>query len=152
MMKSGICNRLFLAGIGLGITGNVELAGISNKKGQPMLANPLKSLWCRRRDLNPHGRNPLPPQDSVSTRFHHFGTVASHRAHRASEFLNDFNLHLQLLAQLGFLLSAQVLPLPLQPLQPQVEPEPPQALPLPRQGPLAHSVLPALLPEQRSRT
>jgi hypothetical protein len=30
--------------------------------------------WCRRRDLNPHGRSPLPPQDSVSTRFHHFGT------------------------------------------------------------------------------
>ena len=32
-------------------------------------------LWCRRRDLNPHGRSPLPPQDSVSTRFHHFGTI-----------------------------------------------------------------------------
>ncbi len=25
--------------------------------------------------MNPHGRRPLPPQDSVSTRFHHFGTV-----------------------------------------------------------------------------
>ena len=23
--------------------------------------------WCRSRDLNPDGRNPLPPQDSVST-------------------------------------------------------------------------------------
>ena len=23
--------------------------------------------WCRRRDLNPHGLLPLPPQDSVST-------------------------------------------------------------------------------------
>ena len=22
--------------------------------------------WCRRRDLNPHGQGPLPPQDSVS--------------------------------------------------------------------------------------
>jgi hypothetical protein len=30
-------------------------------------------IWCRGRDLNPHGRGPLPPQDSVSTRFHHLG-------------------------------------------------------------------------------
>jgi len=28
---------------------------------------------CRRPDLNRHGRGPLPPQDSVSTKFHHFG-------------------------------------------------------------------------------
>ena len=34
-------------------------------------------LWCRRPDLNRHGRNPLPPQDSVSTKFHHFGTWLS---------------------------------------------------------------------------
>ena len=36
-------------------------------------ANPLFLLWCRSRDLNPDGFCPLPPQDSVSTRFHHFG-------------------------------------------------------------------------------
>lgn len=29
--------------------------------------------WCRSRDLNPDERNSLPPQDSVSTKFHHFG-------------------------------------------------------------------------------
>jgi len=29
--------------------------------------------WCRRPDLNRHGFWPLPPQDSVSTKFHHFG-------------------------------------------------------------------------------
>ena len=34
--------------------------------------------WCRRRDSNPHTRKALPPQDSVSTKFHHFGTGISH--------------------------------------------------------------------------
>ncbi len=33
MTKSGICNGLFLVGIGLGIIANVELAGVLNKKG-----------------------------------------------------------------------------------------------------------------------
>jgi hypothetical protein len=31
--------------------------------------------WCRSRDLNPDERNSLPPQDSVSTNFHHFGIL-----------------------------------------------------------------------------
>jgi hypothetical protein len=35
----------------------------------------LLKIWCRRPDLNRHGRGPLPPQDSVSTKFHHFGTL-----------------------------------------------------------------------------
>jgi hypothetical protein len=34
---------------------------------------PSFSYWCRSRDLNPDGCCPLPPQDSVSTKFHHFG-------------------------------------------------------------------------------
>ena len=38
-------------------------------------ANPPFSFWCRSRDLNPDERSSLPPQDSVSTRFHHFGTA-----------------------------------------------------------------------------
>jgi hypothetical protein len=39
-----------------------------------MIAPILLFLWCRRPDLNRHGFWPLPPQDSVSTKFHHFGT------------------------------------------------------------------------------
>ena len=34
----------------------------------------LALVWCGRGDLNPHGFCPLPPQDSVSTKFHHFRT------------------------------------------------------------------------------
>lgn len=34
--------------------------------------------WCRSRDLNPDERNSLPPQDSVSTMFHHFGVNSNH--------------------------------------------------------------------------
>ena len=37
-----------------------------------------KVEWCGRRDLNPHGFCPLPPQDSVSTNFHHFRTASGH--------------------------------------------------------------------------
>ena len=33
----------------------------------------MHPFWCRSRDLNPDGFCPLPPQDSVSTIFHHFG-------------------------------------------------------------------------------
>ena len=53
--------------------------------------------WCRRRDLNPNGHNPLPPQDSVSTRFHHFGTIGksttssqSHQQGEHSEAVGSF--------------------------------------------------------------
>ena len=38
-------------------------------------------VWCRSRDLNPDGFCPLPPQDSVSTRFHHFGICGKIRHH-----------------------------------------------------------------------
>ena len=46
------------------------------KNGLSKLLRPLIKFhgWCRRRDLNPHTRKALPPQDSVSTKFHHFGT------------------------------------------------------------------------------
>ncbi len=69
------CNTLCLGGIAtvtLAKAGNIR---VSTKEGLTKMANPLKFLWCRRRDLNPHGRNPLPPQDSVSTSFHHFGIM-----------------------------------------------------------------------------
>ncbi len=33
----------------------------------------IGDFWCRRRDSNPHERSSPPPQDGVSTRFHHFG-------------------------------------------------------------------------------
>ena len=46
------------------------------KRGLSIRQPPLiiNKFWCRRPDLNRHGRKPLPPQDSVSTKFHHFGT------------------------------------------------------------------------------
>ena len=34
------------------------------------------AFWCRSRDLNPDGRSPPPPQDGVSAKFHHFGTIS----------------------------------------------------------------------------
>jgi len=46
----------------------------NKKKGRPLEADPFSYSWCRSRDLNPDGLWPLPPQDSVSTKFHHFGT------------------------------------------------------------------------------
>ena len=50
-------------------------------------------IWCRSRDLNPDGLCPLPPQDSVSTRFHHFGIgFASGRATSRTGF--DFRREL----------------------------------------------------------
>ncbi len=50
---------------------------MSSKEGDyPVSDRPplyFSVVWCRRPDLNRHGRSPLPPQDSVSTKFHHFG-------------------------------------------------------------------------------
>ena len=43
------------------------------KRGRLYMTDPFAYPWCRSRDLNPDGRKPLPPQDSVSTMFHHFG-------------------------------------------------------------------------------
>ena len=52
-----------------------EPAGDPSKKRRNLFRLRLfLSKWCRRRDLNPHGRRPPPPQDGVSTKFHHFGT------------------------------------------------------------------------------
>ena len=50
---------------------------ILKKKGFSKQLKPFKIMyfWCRRPDLNRHGCNPLPPQDSVSTKFHHFGII-----------------------------------------------------------------------------
>ena len=39
-------------------------------------------FWCRRRDSNPHERSSPPPQDGVSTRFHHFGRMFSPQRQR----------------------------------------------------------------------
>ena len=44
----------------------------------------LALVWCGRGDLNPHGFCPLPPQDSVSTKFHHFRTQLLLLAARAT--------------------------------------------------------------------
>ena len=41
--------------------------------GQAILPKFPNDFWCRRRDSNPHERSSPPPQDGVSTRFHHFG-------------------------------------------------------------------------------
>ena len=50
-------------------------------------------FWCRSRDLNPDGFCPLPPQDSVSTRFHHFGIqLASGTIFRLPEWTFAGNL------------------------------------------------------------
>jgi hypothetical protein len=55
------CNRLRAAGMKTG-----------TRNDHP-IPHPFPYVWCRSRDLNPDGFCPLPPQDSVSTRFHHFG-------------------------------------------------------------------------------
>jgi len=46
------------------------------EEAQSIEIAPLSETWCRRRDSNPHERSSPPPQDGVSTRFHHFGTLS----------------------------------------------------------------------------
>gem|GEM_PF-6059000 len=59
--------------IGRGI--NIDPLQIEKGLSDRPPAEPFIYTWCRRPDLNRHGRGPLPPQDSVSTKFHHFGTL-----------------------------------------------------------------------------
>ena len=43
------------------------LRNLRKRKGRNSLKlRPEMPVWCRRRDSNPHGYSPLPPQDSVS--------------------------------------------------------------------------------------
>jgi hypothetical protein len=56
-----------------GTSARTSALGKKKKRVNPSLWVNPGLLWCRSRDLNPDGFCPLPPQDSVSTRFHHFG-------------------------------------------------------------------------------
>gem|GEM_PF-4321407 len=50
-----------------------QLDKTPGKMDNALKTTPERKKWCRSRDLNPDERNSLPPQDSVSTMFHHFG-------------------------------------------------------------------------------
>ena len=54
---------------------NMDKHPLEAKRDNTKSRCPFVFLWCRSRDLNPDGRGPLPPQDSVSTKFHHFGIL-----------------------------------------------------------------------------
>jgi hypothetical protein len=75
--EAGTVRRFFDGDLEGQPSANADFTAIKKLKAQPVSARPVILaflLWCRRPDLNRHGCYPLPPQDSVSTKFHHFGT------------------------------------------------------------------------------